>query len=207
MLELYLFVKIIKSFSSAGVFCHFFVFVFVFSVVAESESFSGVSYDSESSSSAAPSSLLVFCAAHSLSLSATVLLILRRVKLFEPELVDSFLGKSRAVGVDGEFVEPLLLWFRWACSVFVDWNATMAYFFITHCSSSLSDPTNQYWSRIVKFFSLFLYIIQKTWFFRTGGNFINVGFFVVFIYFDSLWLFNNNKNFFRLIQCVFVHEL
>ena len=99
---------VFNSFSSAGVILPFFSFVFVFSVVTESDSLSGVSYDSESSPSAAPSSRLVFCAARSLSLSATVLLL-----LFELELVDGGFSaeRRRAVDVEGEFVEPQLLCF------------------------------------------------------------------------------------------------
>ena len=90
------------------------------SVVAESESLSGVPYNSGSYSSA-PSSRLVFCADRSLSLSATVLLFLRLLMLFELELVDDgFLGERRAVDVEGEFVEPLLLCLCSACSVVVD---------------------------------------------------------------------------------------
>ena len=95
-------------FSSTGVVLPFFVFVFVFSVVAESESLFGVLDDSESSSSA-PSSRLVFCAARSISLSETVFVILRLLMLFELKLVDGFLGERRAVDVEREFVEPLLL--------------------------------------------------------------------------------------------------
>ena len=87
----------------------FFVSVFVFSVVAESESLSGVLYYSDSSS--APSFRLVFCAARSLPLSATVLLILRLLMLFELELVDGFLRERTAVVVEEEFVEPLLFCF------------------------------------------------------------------------------------------------
>ena len=83
--------------------------IFFVSVVAESESLSGVLYDSDSSS--APSFRLVFCAARSLPLSATVLLILRLLMLFELELVAGFLGERTAVVVEGEFVEHLLLYF------------------------------------------------------------------------------------------------
>ena len=92
---------VFKSFSSAGVTLPFFVFVLVFSVVAEPEWLSGVPYNSESSSSA-PSSRLVFCADRSLSLSATVILVLRLLMFFELELVDEgFLGEKRAVDVEG----------------------------------------------------------------------------------------------------------
>ena len=59
----------------------------------------------------APSSRLVFCAARSLPLSATDLLILRILMLFELELVDGFLGEKRGVAVEWEFVESLFLCF------------------------------------------------------------------------------------------------
>ena len=67
---------------------------------------SGVSYDSKSSSSAAPSSRLVFCDARSLSLSATFLLTLRLLLLYELEFVEDGLSgeRRRAVDVEGEFL-------------------------------------------------------------------------------------------------------
>ena len=69
---------------------------------------SGVPYNSESSSSAPPYRS-IFCADRSLSLSATFLLVLRLLMLFEAELVDGFLGERLTLAVDVDFVGPRIL--------------------------------------------------------------------------------------------------
>ena len=81
-------ISVCNSCSSAGVASPFFVSVFAFSVVAVSESLIGVPRGSESSSFSSWSRL-VFCAAHSLSMSAAVLLVLL-FYFFELKLVNGF---------------------------------------------------------------------------------------------------------------------
>ena len=194
-----LLVKLVfNMFSSAGVILPFFRVRFVFSVVAESESLSGVLFNSESSSSAPSSrfflSLPVFLNCLQQSFWFWVFYCFLSWNLLTVSWEkEGCRCRRRTYGTSASL---LLLSFELVPYSMTE-TATLAFLFITNCSSS----------RVVKCFSLLLYIKRKNWCVKTGWNFINVKLFIFFVYYESLWLFKKFQNLFCSLKILFVHEL